>query len=152
MKLNVIVDIDNTISIVGNRIKLLPNYTEFHKRCNEDQPINYIIELIQLLSTNYNIVFLTMRPLSVMNITKDFLNNFFLNYKLLMRDDNCIKDANIFKIEELTKNGYNKENIYIAIDDNDSVIKSFMNRGINCMKVPNSNNKIIKKKRNKQRI
>ena len=156
MKQNIIVDIDNTISKIGKRAELLPNYVEFHVRCHEDKPIYYVIDLVKALSMTYNIVFLTMRPESVRYITEQFIDKYInIKYKLLMRPDNNIQDAHIFKLDKLITNGYNKDNILFAIDDNDKVIDMFMSASINCMKVTHVNNtkaKVKKIVRKRQRI
>ena len=156
MKQNIIVDIDNTISKVGKRFDLLPDYVEFHRRCDEDEPICYVIELVKSLSMSYNIVFLTMRPESVRNITERFINEYVdVEYILLMRSDDCTQEADVFKLEKLLSNGYNKDSILLAIDDNDKVIHMLMRAGINCVKVTCVNNtktKVKKRLRSRQHM
>ena len=81
MKRNVIVDIDGTISVVGDRVKFLkmnpPDYDSFYESSFDDEPIEEIVNLVQLLSYNFKIIFCTSRRESVRKITSRWiLNNF----------------------------------------------------------------------------
>jgi len=140
----IIVDIDNTISKVGDRKRHLnenpPNYEEFHKRCNEDKPIEHIINLIYILSFKYKIVYVTMRPETLRYKTNLFITNTKLFYnasnnKLLMRKVNDKRNDSIIKLELIKQHRISINDIEFAIEDNDSVIRAYTKAGIKCIKV-----------------
>jgi len=138
----IIVDLDNTLYKVSDRIKLLPDYDVFHRRCYEDKPNEHIVAIIKRFANEYKIVFLTMRPVKYMNRTMLMLErDVHLYYdRLIMRANNDMREAHVYKLHMLKVHGLNKDNILFAIDDNESVIKAYSDAGINCLKVvaPNS--------------
>ena len=73
----VIVDIDGTISKVGDRLKYLkqspPDWDSFYEACDEDEPIQVVCDIVNKLSKTYEIVFCTGRRESVREKTLDFL-------------------------------------------------------------------------------
>ena len=73
----VIVDIDGTISKVGDRLKYLQqspkDWDKFYEACFEDKPISPIINLIKLLILDHKIIFCTGRRESVREQTTDWI-------------------------------------------------------------------------------
>ena len=93
----VIVDIDGTIAKIGDRLKYLQqdpkDWDSFYEHCDEDEPIEDIIRLVQRLHfCGYNIVFCTGRRESVRNKTIEWIKKHLgfesWHYRLLMRKDN----------------------------------------------------------------
>ena len=71
----VIIDIDGTISKVGDRLKYLQqtptDWDSFYEACFEDEPIIEVIELVKHLEQKYQILYCTGRRESVRKITTD---------------------------------------------------------------------------------
>ena len=94
-KIVALIDIDGTVSIVGNRLHHLqekpPKWDKFFEACNEDEPNLQIIKIVELLHFEYNIVFCTGRPEAVRAKTVDWIYEHmpFLgdDSQLLMRKD-----------------------------------------------------------------
>ncbi len=147
---------DNTLYKVSDRIKLLPDYDAFHRRCYEDKPNEYVVTLVNRFADDYHIVYLTMRPIKFMKRTIMMLNRDvpLLYHTLLMRGNDDHREAYVFKLLTLDDHGLNKDNILFAIDDNELVIKAYSDAGINCLKVvaPNSYKPKRINKRKRERI
>ena len=76
----VIVDIDGTIAKVGDRLNHLHetpcNWDAFYDRCDEDEPISEMIDLVySLYLEQYGIVFCTGRRESCREKTVNWINN-----------------------------------------------------------------------------
>ena len=80
MKNTVIVDIDGTISKVGDRLKYLQespkNWDAFYDACFEDEPILEVVDLVKVLSNEYRIVFCTGRRESTRKDTSKWLKSY----------------------------------------------------------------------------
>ena len=56
----VLVDIDGTVSIVGDRLKHLQgkkDWDAFYKACGDDEPNQNVIDIVKVLGVIYKIVF-----------------------------------------------------------------------------------------------
>jgi len=151
MKKTIIVDVDDTITIVGDRRntinKINTDYTEFHNRCLEDKPNGYVIRLLSNLLNQYNLLFVTIRPESIRNKTIKQIENFLpiVNPNVLMNDESINNSAATIKLN-MIKNAIDIDTIEFALEDNDKVIKEYSKAGIKCLKVI-SQDKAIKPKR-----
>lgn len=145
----IIADIDGTVTIVSNRKELLPDYKAFHDRCGEDLPNEYVIDLLRLYQDSIKIIFITMRPECVRDITCEFLDKYFNNYELIMKLDIDSVSAPEYKIDSLR--AYDVNDILFAVDDNQYVINAYSKNNINCLYAVRKNTrkkkKIFKRKR-----
>lgn len=142
----VVVDIDGTIAKVGDRLKHLQespkNWDKFYERCNEDEPIQNIIELVKTLGMKYEIVFLTGRRESLREKTLSWVWRKFnidelkiFRFDLLMRPDGDFRHDTKVKLEQFLKMGYKVEDIYLVLEDRNSMVKMWRDLGVTCLQV-----------------
>ena len=141
MKETIVVDIDGTIAKIGDRLKYLQqekkDWDSFYEHCDEDEPIEDIIRLVQkLYFSGCKIVFCTGRRESVRGKTvewiKKHLNFNPLGYRLLMRKDNDWRHDTIVKplILDLPAN-----EVLLVLEDRDSMVKKWRELGYTCLQV-----------------
>lgn len=141
----VIVDIDGTVSEVGDRVNHLNetpcNWDDFYERCNEDKPIIPIIDLVTVLTkSNYSIVFITGRRESTRGKTVSWLKEYGIySPYLFMRPDGNFQHDTIVKPEllnhffNLTKTSI--EDVFIILEDRNSMVKKWRELGYTCLQV-----------------
>lgn len=149
-KLNkiVIVDIDGTISKVGERIKYLQqkpkDWDSFYKDCFKDEPIWPIIELVSALyerhigdDSLYEIVFCTGRREQCREKTIAWFNNIhkysFAECRILMRKDNDLRHDIEVKPELLRDAGIKFDDIAFVIEDRNMMVKKWRELGLICI-------------------
>ena len=148
MRQKIIVDIDDTITIVGARKAYLsvipPNYEKFHEQCYQDKPRKYIIDLVKVMSKKYDIVFFTMRPESKRMATEEWLKEYVgVDYQLIMRKDGDKLAAPYEKQVMLAKNDIFPDDVICIIEDSEDVINNLRGAGYNCVLVCNSKIKSV---------
>ena len=145
----VVVDIDGTISKVGDRIKYLEqspkDWDAFYGACGEDEPITPIIQLVNNLSEGlkYFVIFLSGRREScrknTCNWMKRYLHCWNLIQTLLLRKDGDFRSDTIVKKElldnYLSENGYTKDDVAFILEDRSSVVKMWRDAGYTCLQV-----------------
>ena len=139
----VIVDIDGTVSKVGERLKYLkaekPDYDKFYDSCFEDEPIEKMVDLVDNLQGIYEIVFCTGRREQVREVTERWLERNGLFGKVLMRPNEDKRHDTEVKPEQLKKSGINIEDIAFVLEDRDSMVKEWRNIGLKCLQVDYGN-------------
>ena len=145
----VIVDIDGTIADISHRKKYVENvlkkdWVKFFEGVKDDKPIENIIELVDILSIEYNIVFCTGRGEKLRDLTEQFINMHFehvnsLNSLILMRSDNDKRKDIEVKPELLRKAKISKDKVMFILEDRDSVVKMWRNSGYTCLQVCDGN-------------
>ena len=141
MKNTIIVDIDGTISKVGDRLKYLKqeptDWDSFYDACFEDKPITNVIGMLHNLSDTYNLVFCTGRRESVRTQTVKWLvkYGFYISDNLLMRPNNDYRHDTIVKPEQLEKARIELKNIAFVLEDRNSMVKKWRDLGLTCMQV-----------------
>jgi hypothetical protein len=148
MKFIVIVDIDGTISKVGDRIKYLKqdpkDWESFYKDCFEDEPICETCNLVvDLMSGNYHVVFCTGRREQARERTVNWLfrngvikqHSFYDKKQLLMRKDGDLRSDTIVKPELLREAGINFDEIAFVLEDRSKMVKKWRNLGLTCYQV-----------------
>jgi hypothetical protein len=141
----VIVDIDGTLSIVGDRKECLErtpkNWDEFYDRCGEDEPNVNIIKLVYSIWLDYRVVLVTGRRESCRYATKKWLVKHGLTRSgysppyILMRPDNDYRHDTILKPELLKKAGIGLEEIAFVLEDRNSMVKKWRELGVTCLQV-----------------
>lgn len=140
MRKIVVVDIDGTVSKVGDRLKYLkrdkPNWDRFYDSCFEDQPIQEVIDLVKVLEKDYEIVYCTGRRESVRGVTQTWLlDRGLMVGKLLMRPDGDKRHDTDVKPEQLSNEGILLQEIAFVLEDRDSMVKKWRGLGLKCLQV-----------------
>lgn len=144
-KTRIIVDIDGTISKVGERLKYLQqepkDWDSFYADCFDDEPIPEVIGLVQDLYESLNdIIFCTGRRESCREATIKWLKN-NLGYKvatgslLLMRKNNDHRHDTEVKPELLKNAGIEFDSIACVLEDRNSMVKKWRELGLICLQV-----------------
>jgi hypothetical protein len=137
----VVVDIDGTISKVGDRLKYLQqnptNWDSFYESCFEDDPIIEIVELVKHLEKKYQILYCTGRRESVRKITVNWIDNFIgSNYiAILMRPNGDKRHDTEVKPEMLNKFGIELDNVAFVLEDRNSMVNKWRELGLKCLQV-----------------
>jgi hypothetical protein len=139
----VLVDIDGTITKVGDRINHLnetpKDWDSFYKRCGEDLPVENIIRLVLKLSFTNPIVFCTGRRESCRTETvkwiKEHMGFSEGDYKLLMRADGDFRHDTKAKPELLEKAGIKLSHIEFVLEDRNSMVNKWRELGLTCLQV-----------------
>lgn len=147
MKNKVIVDIDGTLSKVGDRLKYLhqkpADWDAFYNNCFEDEPIKEICELVENLSYEYDVFFCTGRIESVRSHTVNWLRinveplrrPGWIDKHLIMRPDGDFRHDTEVKPEQLKKAGIDLEDIAFVLEDRNSMVAKWRELGIRCLQV-----------------
>ena len=145
MKTRIIVDIDGTLSKVGERLKYLQqepkDWDSFYADCFDDEPIEEVCNLVKDLYENLNdIVFCTGRRESCKDATKKWLHK-HLGFKvatgslLLMRKNDDHRHDTEVKPELLTNVGIELNSIAFVLEDRNSMVKKWRELGLICLQV-----------------
>lgn len=144
MRKTVIVDIDGTVSKVGDRLKYLKqkpvDWDSFYEACFEDEPIAEIVNLVRVLDVEYHIVFCTGRRESTRGVTRAWIRRFMPELRvdgghLLMRPDGDYRHDTIVKPEQLEKAGINLADVAFVLEDRDSMVAKWRELGVKCLQV-----------------
>ena len=145
MKKIVIVDIDGTISKVGERLKYLTqepkDWDSFYNDCFEDEPIIEMVDLVyDLYLQRYQLVFCTGRRESCREKTINWFNKHFepeiAKYsKLLMRPNKDHRHDSEIKPELLKNAGIELDSIAFVLEDRNSMVQKWRELGLICLQV-----------------
>ena len=145
MKRIVIVDIDGTISKVGERLKYLTqepkDWDSFYNDCFEDEPIIEMVDLVyDLYLQRYQLVFCTGRRESCREKTINWFNKHFepeiAKYsKLLMRPNKDHRHDSEIKPELLKNAGIELDSIAFVLEDRNSMVQKWRELGLICLQV-----------------
>lgn len=149
MKNIVIVDIDGTMSKVGDRLKYLQqspkDWDAFYEACDQDEPNIDICRLVDTLdSYPYELYFCTGRRESTRTKTIDWIrkNVFVVNVAecwlsdhLLMRNDGDYRHDTIVKPELLEAHGISVDSVAFILEDRSSMVKKWRKLGFTCLQV-----------------
>jgi len=135
MKL-VIVDIDGTVSDWRWREKYLNDKEKFYELCSQDPPHKDIIELVNILSKNYKIVFCTGRNLRFYDMTDAWLSDHFdpYMYELIMRPKKDNRPDHEAKLEAF-QNKYDLSDVAFVLEDRQSVVDAWRKLGFRVLQV-----------------
>ena len=128
-KCYVVVDIDGTISKVGDRIKCLEqspkDWNSFYARCGEDLPNEGVLELVKVLQLEYKIIFVSGRRESCRWDTKEWLDTYGINnyLGLLLRKDGDYRHDTIVKPDLLLNFLGSYDEVAFVLGDRSSVVK-----------------------------
>lgn len=135
----IIIDIDGTVSIVGNRLKHLTespkDWDAFYNACGEDQPNKEVVDLLHSLEGKYEFVFCTGRRESVRDKTENWLARNNLFGEVLMRKDGDYRHDTIAKLELIEEMGIKFKDIAFVLEDRNSMVKKWRSLGVKCLQV-----------------
>lgn len=148
MKKIVIVDIDGTLTVMDKRLEeaLRDPNTDLDKLYKIKDKLNFtnepkpeIIELVHLLSWQYEIVFCTGRRCEKFQETSELLLKFFgLDFGMIcimMRKNDDYRPDSEVKPSLLKLHNIELENIAFVLEDRVSVVKAWRDLGLTCLQV-----------------
>lgn len=149
----IVVDIDGTMTIVGNRLRFLDDdsltkkekYKNFYGACDEDEPKWHIVDLVNLLAMKFHIVFITGRHDSSLVREKTFqwlkaYCKFPVTHEnLMMRPEGNDRHDIKVKPELLTtwlrKNDRKESEIEFFLEDRNSMVDKWRDLGYTVLQV-----------------
>ena len=145
MQKTVIVDIDGTISKVGDRIKYLQqqpkDWDAFYADCFDDEPIDNMVHLVyNLYLQGYRIIFCTGRRESCRQNTLDWFNKHFepeiaKHCLLLMRPNSDHRHDTFVKPQLLHDANINLSDIAFVLEDRNAMVAKWRELGLTCLQV-----------------
>lgn len=137
MKKIAVIDIDGTLSVVGNRRRYIESepkdWDRFYADSFDDTPIDDMCDFVRWLAKSYEIIFCTSRRESVRDKTQVWLQRYlFLSppeYTLIMRSNADKRPDVISKIDSFTKETTEAERANVAFVIEDSAAMAAMWRG-----------------------
>lgn len=147
MKNIIVVDIDGTISKVGDRIKYLQqdkkDWGSFYVHCDEDGVHIDIMSLVQTLYDDgyYDIVFCTGRRESCREKTAKWLAKYsnINEYTLIMRPNYDFRHDTEVKPELLKEYNITPDRVLFILEDRDSMVAKWRELGYRCLQVAEGN-------------
>ena len=126
----VVVDIDGTLSKVGDRVKCLEqspkNWDSFYARCGEDLPNEDVMACVKALQCTYTIILLSGRRESCRKDTLAWLRKYNVDaYLLFLRKDNDHRHDTIIKPEMLLDFLGSYDEVAFVLEDRTSVVKKW---------------------------
>lgn len=140
MKYIAVFDIDGVLADYSHRANLprksKEDYKKFQELAEFDTPIKENIDLLNSYRFDYITVYLcSCRPESTRKTTEDWLDKHNICYeKLLLRNDNNFDKDSDVKIDLLRRW---LDYILIVYDDKPEIIRSFLELGIDAVKIGN---------------
>jgi hypothetical protein len=128
-----IVDIDGVVADVRHRLHHLErrpkNWKGFFADAELDQPHLEGVELVRLLSTDHEVIFLTGRPSHLEPATRTWLTQQGIgDHRLVMRPGNDRRPAAVVKVELLAELGKGRT-VELVVDDDAVVIEHMQRAG-----------------------
>ena len=142
----IVVDIDGTISKVGDRLKYInkspKDWDSFYNACNQDEPYHDIIDILRILYHNdiecLEFVFCTGRRESSRIDTENWIDKhlpFAQDYELLMRKDGDKRHDTEVKPELLNNALLSPYDVWFILEDRNSMAKKWRELGYRCLQV-----------------
>lgn len=151
MKKIVVVDIDGTIADCSERAEKYLSYKKdwdkFYENCDKDKPIEEIIELVNVLSQHYAILFCTGRRQSTKEKTIKWIrkNTLLLSYDIVFRKDGDIRHDTVVKPKLL--GDFLKQNpeleVFLILEDRNSMVDKWRELGYRCLQVAPGNFQVV---------
>lgn len=140
-KMKIIVDIDGTLTKVGDRVNCIlkkdPDWDSFYSRCSEDLPVDSVISIvIEARMAGYTIVLCSGRRESCRKDTEAWLERYGVpwDYMLLRKDGDTRHDM-IVKPEMIAEEFGGFHDIRYVLEDRNSMVKAWRELGLLCLQV-----------------
>jgi hypothetical protein len=137
-------DLDGTLAGIDHRLhhikQFKPRWQDFFEACDQDQPIDWIIELLQMVrrqaGPNGRVVVLTGRSESVRGKTERWFKRHAIECDaLIMRPARDFRSDDVLKLELLQ--GYLREHpgyvVRFIVDDRQKVVDMWRREGFNVL-------------------
>lgn len=141
----IIVDIDGTIADCSHRLHYIKgekkDWNSFFKACEDDKPIQNVLDIINNLALNYNLIFITGRSSICKEETKHWLGERILvnGYTILMRNQGDFRPDDEVKPELLNnfleESKLGKDVIQMVFEDRNSMVKKWREMGLTVAQV-----------------
>lgn len=137
----VLVDIDGTMSLIGDRLKYIQkqpkDWQAFFDACSEDEVNWPIARLVRLLSLTRRIIFCTARSEDHREETCAWLRDkaHFPFPVVLMRPSGDNRPDVIVKPEQVDQAGIKLDDVYLVIEDRTRLAKKWRELGFTCLQV-----------------
>ena len=150
----IICDLDGTIADLSNRLPFIqdengkkldnPDWESFYMACGDDKPIKAIIDLVEEVSVNYKIVFVTGRNTICAGRTINWLYRIFgedFKFGLLMRYQEDYRPDTEVKPDLLKDylKDFPETEIAFILEDRNSMVKKWRELGYICLQVAEGN-------------
>ena len=136
----VLVDIDGTVADMSELQKYFEtdpiDWDNYFKNIHKCKPIKNIIKLVEDLNhIGYMIIFITARGEEIREQTDKWLMKYLPNieYDLVMREAKDMREDSVVKLELFKELTIKKEDVFLVIDDRDSVVKMWREQGFTCL-------------------
>lgn len=137
----IIVDIDGTLTKVGNRVKCLegdkPDWDTFYSRCREDEPVDSVISfVIEAHIAGYVIVLCSGRRESCRKDTEAWMERFSVPWDyMLLRKDGDFRHDILVKPEMILEQFGSFDGFRYVLEDRNSMVKKWRELGLLCFQV-----------------
>lgn len=140
----IICDIDGTIADITHRMRFWReqprNYPAFYQTVELDKPIQNTIEVVNVLSSAYHIIYLTGRHEGIRQRTKKWLSdNNLPDGKLIMKPDGCFDSDVYFKRNAYFNNISKDFDVIIVLEDRIKCVNLWRELGLTCWQVAEGN-------------
>lgn len=159
ISINIGIDVDGTLTneVIGREMMSL-NPSIIERAMLDCSPKNGIDILFEKFENNYNYYIITGRQDTFRDVTTEWLDMYGIPYKELIMFPNDFYNINGYSIPKyvnLKIDIHIKKDIWIALDDNEHVIKGFNNSGISACQVTdnfrNAFEKVLELEKDKKR-
>jgi len=137
----VIVDIDGTLADCSERAKMYlegenKNWDKFYGACINDYPILSVIDIVQNISSCYEIILCSGRRESCREDTIRWLEDNEVPYnEILLREDGDFRHDTIVKPELLKKANIKESEVAFILEDRNSMVAKWRELGFTCLQV-----------------
>jgi hypothetical protein len=136
MRTTVIVDIDHTISDAAWRDPLIGNWDEYYPEGLWDRPIEFVMDLVRLVSAAREVVAVTARPEAVRWLTVSWM----IRHKvpidtILMRPADDYRPSWEVKTDLVRNNFPDLGEIDFVLEDRDDCVAAYRKLGLNVLQV-----------------
>lgn len=140
----IICDLDGTLCNIDHRLHHVKgekkNWKFFFEDLKNDSINNFCLDILLKFSYDYsNIVFCSGRPFDHFKETKNWLDQYIVNYNLYMRPKGDFRRDDIVKENLLDFEILTRFTPYFILDDRDQVVKMWRKRGYTCLQVAEGN-------------
>lgn len=146
MRKAIIVDVDGTIADITHRLHFVKrpskdrDYPAFFDAMGKDKPKKDVIEIIEKLSYDYGIIFVTGRPWSHWKETSDWIEkhalmSFCRHADFFMRPDGDFTPDAELKARIYEEKIEGKFDVVAVFDDRQSVVDMWRSKGLTCFQV-----------------
>ena len=133
-----IVDIDGVVADAYHRMQGIDrcsgNWADYFKNAGDDAVVEEIARLLDLLTNEIAIVLLSARPLTIRDLTRDWLSRHSVRWDLMiLRSSPGVEKPLVFKrrtVRELRDYGFIPQ---LALEDDRRNVEMFHEEGIPCV-------------------